>query len=175
MTIERPRLAEIPTDQLSAEQSAVIAKLLGNRGRIPTPFKVWLHSPALAVQLQGLGAFLTKASSLSVREQKIAIMRLAAHWHADYVLRVQAGEAREAGISGSVIEALESGRDPHLTDAREQSVYELVCDFDRPVPSSDALFERAVRELGHAGIAEILALCGYFTAVALAMKLYRVT
>ena len=32
----------------------------------------------------------------------------------------------------------------------------------------------AVAALGHPGLADLLAMCGYFTSVALAMNLYRV-
>jgi 4-carboxymuconolactone decarboxylase len=38
----------------------------------------------------------------------------------------------------------------------------------------DDVFERATKALGRNGVAEVLALLGYYSAVAMAMKLHRV-
>ena len=98
MAVDPTRLEEIPSDALSPAQALVVLKLMGDRGRVPTPFKVWLHSPVLADRLHDLGSFLANGTSLSLREAKIAILLMAAHWHAEYVFKMQAGEAREAGL-----------------------------------------------------------------------------
>jgi 4-carboxymuconolactone decarboxylase len=152
---------------------------MGDRGRVPTPFKIWLHSPALADRLQELGAFLTTGTSLSKREAKIAILLVATHWRAEYVFKMHAREAREAGLPETVIEAIAAGTGPThcppIVDSREQIVYQIVSSFVRIENAPDAMFAAAVTQLGHAGVAELLALCGYFTSLALAMKLYRVS
>jgi len=168
------RISEIPRDQLSAQQRDIMNRLLRDRGRVPTPFKIWLHSSTLADHLEGLGEFLTSRSTLTPREAKIVILWMAVHWHADYVFKVHAREARVLGLAENVIEAIGAGRSPPLKSSREQIVYELVRQSAVLEPASDDLFESAIEELGHAGVAELLATCGYFTAVALATKLYRV-
>jgi 4-carboxymuconolactone decarboxylase len=43
-----------------------------------------------------------------------------------------------------------------------------------PGAGSDETFERAVAVIGHNGVAEVIALLGYYSAVAMAMKTYRV-
>ena len=43
-----------------------------------------------------------------------------------------------------------------------------------PGAGSDEVFDRAERLLGRNGIAEVLALLGYYSAVAMAVKLHRV-
>jgi 4-carboxymuconolactone decarboxylase len=176
---EQSRIAEIPSEQQSPAQASLVRRLIGDRGRVPTPFKVWLHSPALADRLQGLGGLLATGTSLSKREAKIAILLMAAHWRAEYVFKMHAREAREAGLPETVIEAIAVDRGstscPQIVDSREQMVYQLVGSFVQIESVPDAMFADAVRQLGHAGVAELLALCGYFTSVALAMKLYRVS
>ena len=168
------RIAEIPAEQLSPQQADIVNRLISGRGRIPTPFKIWLHSPELAGLLQPLGEYLARPSTLTARDTKIAILFMAVRWHARYVFDVQAREARGLGVADEVIEAIGAGQTPLLTEGRERAIYELLAQlngFDAP---SDDVFGRAVRELGHGGLADLLALCGYFTAVSLATKLYRV-
>jgi 4-carboxymuconolactone decarboxylase len=179
MAVDGTRLEEIPNDALSSAQALVVRKLMSERGRVPTPFKIWLHSPLLADHLHDLGSFLANGTSLSPREAKIAILLMAAHWHAEYVFKMQAREAREAGLPEAVIEAIagegEQTSGLHLADPRERAVYQVVHAFTRAAPISDAVFADAVNQLGHPGVAEMLAFCGYFTSVALATRLYRVS
>ena len=46
------RIREIPPEQLSAPQKAAIEAVIGGRGRIPGPYKIWLHSPILMQRLE---------------------------------------------------------------------------------------------------------------------------
>jgi 4-carboxymuconolactone decarboxylase len=178
MVAPSSRIAEIPEAELSSAQTEVLRKLMAERGRVPTPFKIWLHSPALADRLHDLGSLLTGETTLSKREAKIAILLIAAHWRAIHVFTMHAREAREAGLPDAVIDAISAGDDwtyvrDHTT-ARECAVYKVVGGLSSLGPVSDAVFDEAVAALGHPGLADLLAMCGYFTSVALAMNLYRV-
>jgi 4-carboxymuconolactone decarboxylase len=168
------RIAEIPAEQLSPEQADIVNRLISGRGRIPTPFKIWLHSPELAGVLQPLGDYLARPSTLTARETKIAILFMAVHWHARYVFDAHAREARGLGVADEVIEAIGAGQTPLLVESRERAIYELVTQLNGFESPADGVFRQAVQELGHGGLADLLALCGYFTAVSLATKLYRV-
>lgn len=168
------RLAEIAPETLSEQQAAVLEKLLAGRGRIPTPYKVWLHSAELAQHLQSLGNFLAQRTTLSQREMEIVVLTVAAHWNGDYVFAVHAREARAAGLTEEVIDAIGDNAPVSFTAARETALYALSRSLAEDQPPSDAVFEAAVRELGRAGLAEALALFGYFTSVALALKVHRV-
>lgn len=168
------RLAEIAPERLSPLQAAVLETLKGNRGRVPTPYKVWLHSPELAERLQALGSFLAKQTSLTRREAELVILTVAAHWKGEYVFTAHAKEARAAGVDDCLIEAIRQNRRETLGVPREQTVLDVARSLAESGAPPDELFERAVRDLGHTGVAELLALYGYFTAVSLAMKLYGV-
>jgi 4-carboxymuconolactone decarboxylase len=73
-----------------------------------------------------------------------------------------------------VIDALRDNQTPDLPDPREQAVYDLAILAHEPGPGSDQTFDRAVASLGRDGLAEVLCLLGYYSAVAIAMKLHRV-
>jgi len=119
------RIREIPPEQLSAPQKAAIEAVIGGRGRIPGPYKIWLHSPILMQRLERLGTFLVNESSLKPREQELAILCIAAHWHGNFVFTVHSRVAREQGVPESVIEDIRTGRMPKLTDQREGAVVEI--------------------------------------------------
>jgi 4-carboxymuconolactone decarboxylase len=73
-----------------------------------------------------------------------------------------------------VVEALREGRVPELATERERVVYEIARTSDDPEPAPDELFNRAVAAIGRDGLADLLALIGYYTGVSVAMKLHRV-
>jgi hypothetical protein len=58
-----PRFLELPPDQLTPDQRAGLDVLLQGSGRIPTPYKVWLHSPGLLRAMEQLRTFLNKQST----------------------------------------------------------------------------------------------------------------
>jgi 4-carboxymuconolactone decarboxylase len=174
MTDDGSRLAKIAPDQLSAEQQAVVDAAASGRGFVPTPFQIWLHSPQLASCIERLGTYLTTSSSLSKREYEIAVVVVARRLASPYVFEAHLRGAASAGQPAEVIDALRAGTEPHLATARERAVYEVARTADEPEPASDAIFAQAVEALGRNGLADLLGLIGYYTAVSVAMKLHRV-
>jgi 4-carboxymuconolactone decarboxylase len=68
------RYAEIPIDQMTPEQREGYRFLVdGPRGRLPGPYKVWVHNPKLVHAAAPLGQHFTPGqSSLTEREREIA-------------------------------------------------------------------------------------------------------
>ena len=162
------RIKDIPPSEMSNEQTAVFEQLTAGRGRILTPYKVWIHSPKVASGMEQIGTFLNKRSSLSEREVEIGILVIARHWQADYV------QPRDLGVPDAAIEAICAGQDPKLTDAHERAVYAFATAVVAGTKLSDAEFGKIEAALGRTGIAEVLVLLGYYTSVALAMKVHEV-
>jgi len=168
------RILEVPPNELSPEQKAGIEAVIGGRGRLLTPYKIWLHSPTLMRALETLGTFLNKACSLSEREVELCITLTAHHWHGAYVETVHARRLKELGVPDAALRAIAEGKEPDFHDPRERAIYELAKAAEAQGPGSDAMFERSAKALGRNGLAEVLALFGYYSAVAIAMKLHRV-
>ena len=148
--------------------------LVVGRGRLLTPYKIWIHSPKLAAALETIGTFLNKKSSLSEREVELMICIIANHWHGEYVWTVHTRTCVSLGIPQSVFDAIRAGRDPELENERERAVYDLAKSAMQPGAGPDEVFDRAERLLGRNGIAEVLALLGYYSSVAMAVKLHGV-
>jgi 4-carboxymuconolactone decarboxylase len=168
------RTLEIPPDKLTAEQKAVFDRLTAGRGRILGPYKVWIHSPTVAGGMEQVGTFLNKHSSLSTREVEIGILVIAQHWKGDYVKAAHVRAGLAAGLSQQAIDAILAGADPGLTDAHERAVHRFVSALVGGVRLSDAEFAAIETAIGREGIAEVLVLLGYYTSVALAMKVHEV-
>lgn len=159
---------------LDAEQRAVADQVRAGRGRLPTPFRVWLANPRLAGLLHPLGQFLADATSLTPAEREIAVLAAAQRWGAGYLLAAHAQQARAAGLDEEVVAALAGGRPARPHSERQQAVAAMMTALADDGAPSDQVFATAVANLGHAGVAEVLAIAGYFTAVGLAMKMYAV-
>jgi 4-carboxymuconolactone decarboxylase len=168
------RILEVAPEELTAEQSAVLEAVQRGRGFLPTPFRIWLHSPKLAEHMEGLGTFLSTGSSLTEREYEIAVIVVARRLASAFPLAAHVRGALKAGHPPAVVDALREGRAPELATERERAIYDIARAADDPEPASDETFERVVAALGREGLADVLGLIGYYTAVGVAMKLHRV-
>jgi 4-carboxymuconolactone decarboxylase len=171
---EAVRIKDIPESELTPEQAKVFKDLITGRGRLLTPYRIWIHSPRLAAALETIGTFLNKKSSLSEREVELVICMIANHWKGEYVWTVHTRTAVKLGIPQSVFDAIRAGQEPGLDNDRERTVYDLARTAMEPGAGPDEIFAGAERTLGRNGIAEVLALLGYYSSVAMAVKLHRV-
>jgi 4-carboxymuconolactone decarboxylase len=168
------RLLEIPADKLTAEQALVFERLTAGRGRILGPYKIWIHSPKVASGMEEIGTFLNKRASLTRREVEIGILVIAQHWNAEYVKQAHIREGKAAGLTPETIDAILAGGNPTLADAHERAVYKFATALVKQVKLPDAEFAEIEAAIGRAGVAEVLVLLGYYTSVALGMKVHEV-
>jgi 4-carboxymuconolactone decarboxylase len=168
------RILEIPPEKLTAEQTQVFDQLAAGRGRILGPYKIWIHSPPVARGMEQIGTFLNKRSSLSKREVEIAILVIAQHWQGDYVRQAHIREGKAAGLTQQTIDMILAGGKPELADAHERAVHRFAAALVAGTKLSDADFAEIEAAMGRDGIAEVLVLLGYYTSVALAMKVHEV-
>lgn len=168
------RLQEIPPDKLTAEQKTVFDQLVSGRGRILGPYKIWIHSPTVASGMEHIGTFLNNNGSLSKREVEIGILVIATHWKADYVQTAHVREGKRVGLSDAIINALVAGQEPPLTDPHERGVHTFAAALVGGRKLSDSEFADVEKAIGRQGIADVLVLLGYYTSVALGMKVHDV-
>jgi 4-carboxymuconolactone decarboxylase len=171
---EPSRVKEILEGELTAEQRKVLEDLTAGRGNVRAPYRIWIHSPKLAAALETIGTFLSKASSISEREIELIKCIIANHWNGEYVWAAHVKRCLGLGFPQSVFDAIRAGQTPKLDDERERAIYDLARIAMEPGGGSDEVFNRAEKLLGRNGIAEVLALLGYYSSVAMGMKLHRV-
>ena len=168
------RILEITDENRTARQKAAIDKLLSGRGRMLTPYKIWLHSPALFEAMEVLGTFLNKQSSLSEVEVELGITLIAKHWAGQYVYNAHIKMSLDAGQDREIMQAIKDNREPPFKTDRQRAIYRLANAAAEPGPGSDEMYEFALKALGREGLAETIVLFGYYSAVAIGMKFHRV-
>jgi 4-carboxymuconolactone decarboxylase len=170
------RYTEIPFDRMTREQQEGYRFLVdGPRGRLPGPYKVWVHNPKLVHAAEPLGQHFTPGrSSLSEREREIAVVVITSKWHSAYPASAHEKRGKEVGLPAAAVEAIIAGLPTAFQDPREQAVYEVAMALaaERLVPQG--LYDRAVQVLGHESITDMIVLMGYYTCVSLTMNFYAV-
>lgn len=161
------RYAEPEPDALSAEQKAAREEILSTRASVPTPFRLFLESPKLALLLAPVGEHLVRNSSLTRRETEIAILATARRIGSDFVAAAHHNAGLREGLDReTIVVPLYEGRAPKLDDEREQLVYELACSLHDDKQTPQALYDRAMRLIKAQGIADLAALRGFYVACA---------
>jgi 4-carboxymuconolactone decarboxylase len=150
------RYAEIPVDQMTAEQKEGYRFLVdGPRGRLPSPYKVWVHNPKLLRAAAPLGEHFTPGhSSLTEREREIAVIVITSKWHSAYPAAAHEKRGKEVGLPVPAVESMMAGLPASFSDLREQVVYELATTLADGRLVSQGLYDRAVKALGHESITE---------------------
>lgn len=166
------RLERIDAQTASDEQKKVIARLGEGRGRIPTPFNIWLHNPHLAEGMEIIGTHIDHSPVLSEAESEVAILSTAVFWNAPYVIANHSRHALKAGVPEPMVAAILAKKRPETVEGRLGAVCDAVCDILAGGMMEDARFARYEAELGRAVIAELLVTVGYFTSVSLAMSMH---
>jgi 4-carboxymuconolactone decarboxylase len=171
---EANRIKDIPDNEMTAEQKKVFADLVAGRGRLLAPYRIWIHSPKFAAAMETIGTFLNKSGSLSEREVELVICIIANHWQGEYVWAAHVKRCLELGYQPAVFEAMRAGQTPTFDNERERAIHDLASIAMAAGGGPDEVFDRAERLLGRNGIAEVIGLLGYYSAVSMGMKLHRV-
>ena len=170
------RYRELALNEMTGPQKEAYSYLIdGPRGRLPGPYKVWVHNPRLVHAADPLGRHFTPGNySLSEREREIAVVIITAKWNSDYPCAAHEKRGKEVGLPADTVEAMISGLPTGFDDPREQAVYEMSIALANNRIVSEALYNRAVDLLGHVGVTDVITLIGYYTSVSLTMNFYQV-
>jgi 4-carboxymuconolactone decarboxylase len=170
------RYAELPVERMTPEQQAGYRLLVdGPRGRLPGPYRVWVHNSKLVHAIAPLGDHFTPGQSvLSEREREIAVLVICSQWGAVYPTNSHERRGKEVGLPAAVVEAIVAGRPVVLQDERESVVYDVAVALTRGRLIPQDLYDRAVWALGHEGVTDMIVLIGYYTCVSLTMNFYAV-
>lgn len=171
-----PRLAPLDFDHLTAEQQAVVDKMLsGPRGGMRGPFESLLRRPELCDRVQHLGAYCRFDSSLPRDVSELAILLTGKQWAAQFEFWAHARLAREVGVPDAVIEAVRTGGTPDFggNDAY-QAVYDFVTEYFATNRVSDTTYQQAVAALGEGGVIDLIGVVGYYGLVSFTLNVFEV-
>ena len=169
------RFPELRDEELDAEQQRVAAAIIGGpRGSLPGPFVPLLHNPALADRVQSLGAYFRFECALPADLKELAVLVTARHWTAQFEWYAHSRFALDAGLGEETVAAIAEDRRPgHLSPARA-AIYDFCVELHRQGQVSDPTFQRALEYLDRRSLMDLIALCGFYTLIAMVLNVAQV-
>jgi 4-carboxymuconolactone decarboxylase len=175
-----------PLTQMAPEQRAVADAIMkGPRAAVgspaaaagatslSSPFNVWNRRPELADRLQTLGESIRFRSSLPPRLNEFAILITARHWDAQYEWFAHHRLAMAGGLDPAIAEEVRQGRAPVNMKPDEQVIYDFTTELHDKHGVSDATYKRAVDAFDERGVADLIAVTGYYVLVAMTVNVDR--
>ncbi|WP_315832261.1 carboxymuconolactone decarboxylase family protein [Bradyrhizobium prioriisuperbiae] len=169
------RIKDFTHNEMSDAQRDVAAEAAsGKRGRMPAPLRAWIHSPQFGARAQRLGEFLRYDTTLSPQLSELAILVTARFWTSQYEWFVHKREALKAGLDPAVVDAIAQRRRPVFSITAQQAVYDYATTLHDNHVISDTIHATAIRELGEAGVVELVGLLGYYTLVSMTLNAFEI-
>ncbi len=142
-------------------------------GRLLGPFAVMLLTPEVGNAVQQVGAKIRFATALTARERELAILAVAGAARSDFERLAHEPAALRAGLTRAQVNAALSGQVPGGLAGDEALVCRLarVMTADRNLADDD--YAAGVAALGKERLAELTWLVGYYSALALALAVFR--
>jgi 4-carboxymuconolactone decarboxylase len=154
-------------------QGPQLFRLADDEGRLEGPFNAFLLQPRLGSALQALGAAVRYDTGLDGRCREIAILAVAAHWDSEFEWYAHAAVARSLGLGDTELAAVRDGTGAGLA-GREATVARTARALAAHSDLDDGEYAEAAGQLGEAGLFELLTLVGYYAALALQLRVFRV-
>jgi 4-carboxymuconolactone decarboxylase len=169
------RFPYLKDDQMSAEQLALAqryraswrAKLPGLTGALGGPLDAMIRAPELASRISHLSDYFRSCGTLSSRQVEFIVLLSSRAYSCDYEWSAHRPFAEAAGVPPAVADAIANRRKPDGLAADEQAIYDLVTALLETASVPDGIFEHAIATLGERQVAEIAALCGFYSMIAM--------
>ncbi|MGA1362528.1 MAG: carboxymuconolactone decarboxylase family protein [Ilumatobacteraceae bacterium] len=178
------RLTMLTPDLMDARQLELYGQLTGNEGSDVTltnpdgslvgPFNLMVHQPRLGAALQRLGGVLLFRGTLTARAREIAILCVAAHHRSEFERSAHESIGRSAGLTENEMAAIAVNGALTLSDPVEACVLRVSRTLLEVGDLDDKEYADAEKVLGEGGLIELSTVVGYYSLVALQLRLFRV-
>ena len=181
------RIDRLPPERLSPDQRALYDSIAGGPraqgpqhfaltapdGSLNGPFNALLLSPPLGEALQSVGAAVRYRTSLTPRVREAAILLVATAWNSAFERRAHESVGRGIGMTDAELEALRDGTLPATLDDEEHAALSVTQALLRGDLSDDE-WARWADRVGAPAIFELSTLVGYYSTLALQLRIFRV-
>ena len=171
------RVPELTPEQLSEHQLRLATELGASRGgglATGGPWGLLLRNAELCERAGRLGTMLRDGTSVPKRLSEIAIVLTARFYTADFEWCAHAPQARRAGISEQVLEAIRQKKRPVFENEDEEAVYDYVIELHAGKRVRDSTYRRLASHLGTQGAIELTAITGFYSTVAMLIVSFEV-
>lgn len=141
-------------------------------GSLRGPFNAFLLSPGMGQTVQELGSAIRYRGALDGRIREIAILLVAARWDSAFEQEAHEAVGRSAGIDDAVLAALRREDATGLAGTERVAAETVLSLLDGDL--DDVAWARANDALGAALVFELTCLVGYYSLLALQLRVFRV-
>jgi len=158
---------------LQREVAAEISS--GPRGGVKGPFLALLHNPRLARCVQRVGEHLRFDTQLPPDVIELAILVVARDWDCQYEWYAHERLARKnTSLSPDIMQAVAQGRHPEGMTPDQATAYRFCIETLRDGEPGEAAYRDAAQRYGREGVLDLVALCGYYTLLAMVLNTSRI-
>lgn len=168
------RFAIIERADMNEEQARIYDDVEAEGGPLGGPYWAYIRHPKLMRQVQDLSNCL-RAGPLSARERQIAVLAIARHWGANYPWAAQVRASLAAGVEQDIIDAINAGQTPDLTDAREKAAHDVAVELLADHGLGDATHAAAEAALGLEDLIAVVATVGQFSMTCCTANAFDIT
>ena len=147
--------------------------IVDDAGRLLGPFAVMLLTPEVGNAMQQVGAKIRFSAALTGRERELGILAVAGELRSDFERLAHEPAARKLGLTELQVNVVLSGQVPDGLSGEEALVCRLARTMTAKRNLSDEDYEAGVAALGRERLAELTWLVGYYSALALALAVFR--
>lgn len=142
-------------------------------GSLGGPFDPWLTNTELFQRLTGLGGMLWTRTSLDRGLVELAICVTGRFWRANVEWAAHAPRAIEYGVPAAALDDVLAGRRPQGRP-QDALVYDLCQTMHETHALPRPLYDAGVAAFGERGLAELMAVIGYYTLVSMTLNAFEV-
>jgi 4-carboxymuconolactone decarboxylase len=168
------RISIVERDRMNAEQGKVYDECKAEGGPVAGPYYAYIRHPRLMRILQDSSNYL-RSTGMTPRERQIAILRTVRYWNAAYPWAVQVRGSLAAGLDQHIVDAINAGRAPDLTDAREQAAYDVATELLENKGLSEATYANAEKLFGDETLVALVAQVGSFCMTCCTANAFDIT
>ena len=165
-------LYEAITGGPRASQSGTVP-IADESGRLLGPFAVMLLTPEVGNAVQQVGAKIRFATALSARMRELGILAVAGTLRSDFERLAHEPAALRAGLTQDQVNAALTGQVPGGLTADEALACRLAQAMTAERTLADEDYAAGIAGLGRERLAELTWLVGYYSALALALSVFR--
>jgi 4-carboxymuconolactone decarboxylase len=168
------RLPPIPPEkQTDAQKKAAVEFRAERMQDVFGPFVPLSRSPQLMMDAARMGTYLRFGNTLPRALSELVIILQARRWSQEYEWYVHAADARTAGLSEAIIQAVAEGRRPERMSDDEDIVYEFSRELNDNRAVSDRTYARAVARFGEQGVMDLVGVNGFYSLISMALNVGR--
>lgn len=159
------RLPALNRNDLSAENQAIWDRIMSGKTGGSSPYSILIHAPLMADHLSAVENYFRHQGMLDTRDKEIIILTVARELGARFPWSRHEIRARQAGVRDETIEALRAHGPLDALTERERFMVDVARSLLHERRLSDALFSRALAELGPGRLVETVGLVSHYNMI----------